>query len=305
MERSGILLIDKPSDMTSHDVVGKVRKILRQTSIGHTGTLDPMATGLMVLVLGEATKLSDYLVSADKTYLAKVRLGVTTDSLDRTGRVLTEVECDLSPEHVQGASLNLQGEFEWPVPVFSAMKVDGRRLYEHGHKGEIVETPNKLMRFWDIEVQEVDNRGVAVVLTCSKGSFIRSWASQLGANLGVGGVLEDLRRLRVGSWDLKSATTLAALAGSPEDLGAAFVPLAQALPKWKPMLASAKEAKLMRNGQIPKDMANRLVFEQKQAFSSGAPVLIKVVSEMGDLLAILAAEPGQGLKIRRVFRSIA
>lgn len=307
-ERSGLLLIDKPADMTSHDVVARVRKILKTSSVGHTGTLDPMATGLMILVLGEATKLSDYLITSDKAYQLKVRLGVTTDSLDRTGKVLTETVCDLAPEVVRAAALDLQGDFSWAVPIFSATKVEGKKLYEYGHRGQVVATPVKEMRFWGAEVQEVSPAGVQLVLDCSKGSFIRTWASQLGERLGVGGTLEELRRIRVGGWSVSHAVSLEQLAAQAEDfdkLGTSFVPLAQALPSWKPMMASSKDARLMRNGQIPRELANRLVFEQKVAFSSGEPVFVKVISEGGDLLAILAAEPGQGLKIRRVFRSIA
>lgn len=302
-ELSGLLLVDKPADVTSHDVVARARKLLGQGSVGHTGTLDPMATGLMILVLGEATKLSDYLLASDKSYQLTVRLGLRTDSLDRMGQITSETPCSLPPEEIRTAALALQGEFLWPIPVFSAAKVDGKKLYEYGHKGVVVPTPIKKMRYWDLEVSEVDCQGLQVHMTCSKGSFIRTWAAQLGDQLGVGGILQELRRTRVGDWGVKQAVPLESL--GERNWGDAFVPMAQALPDWKPMVATSRDAKLMRNGQIPRDLANRLVFEQKQAFASGSPVFVKVVSEPGELLAILAAEPGQGLKIRRVFRSIA
>src|SRR4051812_48563293 len=110
--------------MTSHDVVARVRKIIGQKSVGHTGTLDPIATGLMILVLGEATKLSDYLLASDKSYRMKIRLGLTTDTLDRTGQVLTEKPVNVTAAAVEAAAGELQGEFEWKVPLFSAAKVD-------------------------------------------------------------------------------------------------------------------------------------------------------------------------------------
>lgn len=300
---NGLLLVDKPADMTSHDVVATARKLLKQSSIGHTGTLDPMATGLMILVLGEATKLSDYLLATDKTYRLNVRLGLTTDTLDRQGKILSEALCNLPTEKIKETALAQQGEFEWPVPVFSATKVDGRKLYEYGHRGETVETPIKKMRFWGAAVREVASQGIQLDLSCSKGGFIRTWAAQLGERLGVGGILQELRRLRVGDWSVESAVALEELADVSQ-ARRGFVPLSEALPNWKQLVASERDARLMRNGQIPRDLANRLVFEQKQAFSSGQAVFVKVVTDLGELLAVLAAEPGQGLKIRRVFRSI-
>ena len=300
-ERHGLLLIDKPTNMTSHDVVGRVRKILGQKSVGHTGTLDPLATGLMILVLGEATKLSDYLTAADKSYSQKIKLGLTTDSLDRTGTVVREVAVDLPEEKIRQAVNALEGEFDWAVPLFSAAKIDGKKLYEYGRKGEDVERPLKRMKFWDIEAREIGRDHLEVRLACSKGSFIRSWTSQLGENLGCGACVEELRRLTVGTWNVTQARTLEELEQGM-DLGEAFVPMNRALPDLKPIVASPREMKLMSNGQIARDMVTRLIFEQKQAISTQTPVYVKVLTGAGDLLAILAAEPGQGLKIRRVFR---
>lgn len=298
----GLLLVDKPADMTSHDVVAKVRYVLKQKSVGHTGTLDPLATGLLILVLGEATKLSDYLLAADKSYGLKVRLGVTTDSMDRTGKVLTETSCDqLTAERVRAAALALQGDFQWPVPIFSAAKVDGKKLYEHGRAGTQVVIPTKAMKYWDAEIDEVSPLGVQMKISCSKGSFIRTWADELGKKLGVGGIIEELRRLSVGTWDLSQAVKLNSL--TPELAREALVPMGKALPEWKQVVANPKEMRLISNGQVPRDLVNRLIFEQKQSFELNSPVFIKVLSPASDLLAILAAEPGQGLKIRRVFRT--
>jgi tRNA pseudouridine55 synthase len=304
----GLLLIDKAGDCTSHDVVAMVRRALKQKSVGHTGTLDPIATGLMILVLGEATKLSDYLVASDKSYQVKVRAGVTTDSLDRSGKVLSEKPCAIANEQWQSEVHKLVGEFQWPIPVFSAAKVDGKRLYEYGHRGEVVATPLKAMSFWDIKLEESDSSRAQISLTCSKGSFVRSWAAQLGEALGVGAMVDELRRLRIGSFDVLQALTIEQLnerVASGQGFGAAFVPLAQALPAWKALIAGPKEARLVVNGQVPRDLFNRLIFEQKQAHEQGVPVFIKVMTGAGGLLAILAAEPGQGLKIRRVFRGFA
>lgn len=301
-ELNGLLLVDKPQDMTSHDVVARVRKILGQRSVGHTGTLDPLATGLMVLVLGEATKLSDYLMAVDKTYWLKVRLGIATDTLDRTGKVLSERPVNIEPARLREAVEELAGEFDWPVPLFSAAKVDGKKLYEHGREGtgDSVVIPIKTMKFWDVELLDMTSDRLEVTLSCSKGGFVRSWASQLGENLGVGGHVEELRRIRVGGWQIEQAATLEQIANVPR--GEWFIPMGQALPGLKPVVAGPREIRLMQNGQIPKDLSSRLIFEQKQAIESQKAVYVKVLTGAGDLLAILAAEPGQGLKIRRVFR---
>ncbi|MBX3022379.1 MAG: tRNA pseudouridine(55) synthase TruB [Bdellovibrionales bacterium] len=306
---NGLLLIDKPMDFTSHDVVARLRKILRQKTIGHTGTLDPIATGLMVVVLGDATKLSDYLTAEDKAYEVKVRLGVTTDSLDRTGKILSETPCDLTESVLRQAVTTLEGEFEWPIPLFSAAKVDGKKLYELGREGRtLTELPTKLMRFWDVRMLASAPTVVSVRMDCSKGSFIRTWASQLGEKLGVGGTVDELRRTRVGGWNVTQAVTLDALEAAGGDLkaaGTAFIPMSEALPGLKTVMAGPKEIKLVGNGQIPRDIENRLIVEQKRAFELGKSVFVKVISDAGQLLAILAAEPGQGLRIKRVFRTFA
>lgn len=296
----GLLLIDKPQDITSHDVVARVRKALRQKSVGHTGTLDPIATGLMILVLGEATKLSDYLIAENKRYRVKARFGLRTDTLDRAGKVLEEHPCNLKESDIRNETEQLEGVFEWPVPLFSATKVDGKKLYEHGREGTEIELPVKEMRFWDIDVESTSAHSADIALTCSKGGFIRTWVDQLGKNLKVGGIVDELRRLSVGGWSVDNAVTLEQL--EAEGPGQSIIPMAQALPGLKSILAGPREAKLVGHGQIPKDVGARLIFEQKQAIETGKPVFVKVVSHEGDLLAILAAEPRQGLKIRRVFR---
>ena len=314
MSLNGLLLIDKPAGLTSHDVVARLRKLLRQKTIGHTGTLDPLATGLMITVLGDATKLSDYLMAEDKGYLVDVRLGVTTDTLDRMGEVKTRVDATaLTEAAVRAAADQLTGPFDWPVPLFSAAKIDGRKLYEYGRSGEEIARPLKTMKFWNVRSERYAAEVASFSLECSKGSFIRSWAAELGERLGVGGSIEELRRWRVGTWDVGQALSLDALADRLNDetksaleaCGSAFVPMSRALPNLRTVTAGPREVRLVGHGQIPRDIENRLVFEQKQAFASGTSVFVKVISNSGDLLAILAAEPGQGLKIRRVFRGFA
>lgn len=303
----GLLLLNKPEDCTSHDVVAKVRKVLGQKSVGHTGTLDPMASGLMILVLGEATKLSDYLTAEDKEYELELRLGATTDTLDRTGQILSEKPVNLPSETVLETMRESKGEFQWPVPIFSAKRVDGEKLYEKARRGDQgVELPTKSMCFEPISVASIGGNHFTATLACSKGSFVRTWVDQLGQKLGVGACLWQLKRRRVGPWNLDNAVELKALLNldlTKLTSHPSFLPLSRALPGVKSILAGPKEERLVLNGQIPKDIANRLVFEQRTAQDSGEPVLIQVLSMRTDLLAILAAEAQQGLKIRRVFRT--
>ncbi len=304
MDRHGLLLIDKPQDMTSHDVVASLRRSLRQKRIGHTGTLDPIATGLMVVVLGEGTKLSDYLVAEDKAYSVRIRLGLNTDTLDRAGQVLERRPVNVDLPQVQDAVMALEGEFEWPVPKFSAVKVDGEALHKRARReAEDFATPLKEMKFWDVRLEEFSGDALTVSLSCSKGSYIRTWVQQLGERLGTGAIVEELRRTRVGGWTVADSIPLSALeAAEAEENGEAFISLGAALPGYRSVVADAREARLVENGQVPRDMMGRLIPEQKHAFETGRPVYVKVIGAHGELLAILAAEPGQGLKIRRVFR---
>lgn len=301
---NGLLLINKPMDFTSHDVVAKVRRILKQKSVGHTGTLDPMATGLMVLVLGEATKLSDFLTFSDKVYRLKARLGKRTDSFDRTGKVLSETAVDIPQEKIRDAALALTGDFDWPVPIFSAAKVDGKKLYEYARAEQPapVALPVKRMSFSEIAIEEVEPTSVTATLRCSKGSFIRSWCSELGESLSVGGHMEALERLEVGPYSLKQSVTLEQLAENPLLAEEKLISMSQALPEHRAVHIPNKEQRLLLNGQIPRDLANRLIVEQKEAFRRGEAIPVKVLGLGGQLISILVAQPGQGLKIRRVFR---
>jgi tRNA pseudouridine55 synthase len=261
-----------------------------------------MATGLMVLVLGEATKLSDYLTFSEKVYRLKARLGRRTDTLDVTGKTLSETNVELPSEKIRQAAVALQGDFDWPVPLFSATKVDGKKLYEYGRKEEPVELPIKRMSFSELEVHEVQSDNLSLTLRCSKGSFIRTWCSELGNVLGVGACLEELARLEVGPYSLTQALKLADLEEDPTRIARAFVTMSETLPHWRSVRVPNKEQRLLMNGQIPRDLANRLIVEQKEALRRNECIGVKVMGSAGELISLLVAQPGQGLKIRRVFR---
>lgn len=330
MHLHGLLLVNKPSGITSHDVVGRTRRALQMRDVGHTGTLDPLASGLMVILLGEGTKLSDYILNGDKAYRVKVRLGVKTDSQDMTGQILSQSNVALDPHFIVKVANELQGKFNWPVPLFSATKVEGKKLYEYAHQRKPLRAaptdndekplslPIKEMNFWDVKILEVGGNFLEVQIKCSKGSFIRTWADQLGELLGVGGAVEALTRVMSDPYDMQNAISLEdlerqseACAGEKNQLftansiaAAAFIPLQNTLPGWKTVTVRGKDEKLIYNGQISYDLERRLIAERREATRLVLPVGIKILSAEGELLAIVEAQPLKGLKIRRVFRML-
>ncbi|MCB0351494.1 MAG: tRNA pseudouridine(55) synthase TruB, partial [Bdellovibrionales bacterium] len=260
----------------------------------------------MVLLVGEATKLSDYILNGDKSYRVKVKLGVRTDSLDMTGQVLKLEDVKLERSQIEEAALSLQGEFDWPVPLFSAVKKDGKKMYEYAHKDQTPDfIPTRKMKFWGVHVLSIEPAAIEAHLSCSKGSYIRAWASQLGEKLGVGGAIEVLERTISAPYELTNAMTLEEMQDSTEspDLWPAFIPVSKALPTWRTLTVRGKDEKLIHNGQISYDLERRLIAEQKQAFSEQNTVGVKILSaSTGNLLAILEAQLNRGLKIRRVFK---
>lgn len=229
----GVVVVDKPSGWTSHDVVARVRRLAATRRVGHAGTLDPMATGVLVLGVGRATKLLTYVVGADKDYLATIRLGVATTTDDAEGETLAASGAPaVDPEALAAGVAALTGEIQQVPSAVSAIKVDGKRAYARVRAGEDVELaarPVTVSRFEVLAVRpERAEDGTAVtdvdvVVTCSSGTYVRALARDLGSALGVGGHLTALRRTRVGGYGLRVARTLEQLAESFEVL-----PLAEA-----------------------------------------------------------------------------
>lgn len=305
MAINGLLLVDKPSDCTSHDVVARARRIFQMRSIGHSGTLDPLASGLMVLLMGEGTKLSDYILSENKRYRLKLKLGLTTDTLDITGTTLTQQTepFTFTEEVFRNAIQELTGTLQLPVPMYSAVKIQGQKMYEYARKNESVQAPIKEMTFFDLLLLTFDGIEAEIEISCSKGSYIRAWIHELGQRLGCGAVMTQLRRLRSEPFSIENAVRLETLENQTSLQGypGAFIGLAEALPTWKAIRIQGREEALLRNGQIAKDLAARLILEQKQALSTGKTVGIRVLDTKSRLLALLEATTDKGLRIRRVF----
>lgn len=290
--------------MTSHDVVAKVRRILNTKEVGHTGTLDPMAEGLLVLVLGQATKLSQYILAGDKSYRVGVRLGLETDTLDITGRELGKKEFDLAPGFVVAEANKLIGEFMWQVPQYSAMKVQGEKLYEKARRGEDFEAPQKLMKFWDVQERSRTTEGDFVFdLHCSKGSFIRTWVQKLGEVLGCGAAMSSLVRLSSNPFHRDKALgleELSGLVGSTPTEWSGYVPLNQALPQYQKVKVKGQTEVLLMNGQISYDLRAELIRVCRPEVDD----LIQVFDSEGELLSLIGVSASTGFQIRRVFPKV-
>ncbi|HKN81507.1 MAG TPA: tRNA pseudouridine(55) synthase TruB [Actinomycetota bacterium] len=201
----GLLLVDKSSGMTSHDAVDVVRRSLGTRKVGHAGTLDPMATGLLVLGVGRATRLLRYLGELPKTYAATGRLGEETDTLDADGEIVRTAPVDVSLAEVERACASLVGESMQTPPAYSAVKVGGRKLYDAARRGEVLEAPARPIRVDAFAVSAFDGRDLEVLITCSGGTYVRVLVADVGRALGCGAHLVRLRRIAIGSFRVEDA----------------------------------------------------------------------------------------------------
>jgi tRNA pseudouridine55 synthase len=248
---SGILLIDKPEGVTSFEVVRRARKALGIRKIGHLGTLDPMATGLLPLCLLEATKLVPYLMPEAKVYRARVRLGVATDTQDATGTVVARCETLPSPAQIYQAAAGFRGEVTQIPPMFSALHCEGERAYRRARRGETVELAPRTVTIYELTVDEVAIPEFTMTVKCSQGTYIRTLAKDLGDALGCGAHLTALRRLAVGALRVEEALTLAGLAElSRGELEQRIIPISRCLPGMRPVEVGLAEARQLRQGQL-------------------------------------------------------
>ena len=216
---NGVINIYKIKGFTSHDVVAKLRGIMRQKKIGHTGTLDPDATGVLPVCLGNATKLCDMLTDKEKEYIAKVQLGVTTDTQDMTGTVLSSKEVEVSEEEVRKAIASFVGPYEQIPPMYSALKVNGKKLYELAREGKEVERKARPVVIHEIEILDMELPTLTIRVRCSKGTYIRTLCYDLGEKLGCGAAMAALERTKSGQFSLDTAMTLAELEEKLKEAG--------------------------------------------------------------------------------------
>lgn len=208
---NGILLVDKPQDWTSHDVVAKLRGVFGERRIGHSGTLDPLATGLLVVFLGRATKAVEFSEAAEKEYVAHLRLGVETDTQDITGTVLRTSSEVPDRSALEAVLPHFRGEICQLPPMYSAIKVNGKKLYEIARKGGEVERQPRQITIHELTLLGEENGDYLLRVRCSKGTYIRTLCHDIGHALGCGGVMTALRRTRIGGYDVRDAYTMTAL----------------------------------------------------------------------------------------------
>jgi tRNA pseudouridine55 synthase len=247
---NGFLNLLKPPGMTSHDVVSYVRRTLHTRAVGHTGTLDPAAAGVLVLTVGDYTRLGEYLLEGDKSYRAQITLGLTTDSADAEGTITAQASAaHITEVQVRSAVETLTGTIAMRPPAHSAVRVGGKRLYELARRGETVEAPERTVEvnaFTLLQLTAGERASLLADVTCSKGTYVRSLAQMLGDALGCGGYLSMLIRTRVGVHELAQATTLEELAENPSG---GLQSARQALPHLREAVVDAAQEDVLRHGQ--------------------------------------------------------
>lgn len=246
----GVLNIRKEKGYTSFDVVAKLRGILHMKKIGHTGTLDPEAEGVLPVVLGKATKLVDLLTDKQKTYEALLHLGIETDTQDMTGTVLHEKAVEVTEDEVKAVIGGFVGEYQQIPPMYSALKVDGKKLYELAREGKTVERKARTVHFYEIDIKEIKLPYVRFSVTCSKGTYIRTLCHDIGQKLGCGGCMEELIRTRSGNFTWEDSMTLAEVEEAVKDgtIEDRVIRIGQVLKDYPEIFCTREGDRLLENG---------------------------------------------------------
>ena len=286
----GIILIDKPADWTSMDVCSKLRGMLHERRIGHSGTLDPMATGLLVVFVGRATKAVEFAEADKKRYIAGLTLGLTTDTQDVTGEVLSQCEANVSEEQLDAALASFRGEIDQIPPMYSAIKIDGQRLYKMARKGQEVERAARKITIHRLErTAPVANGETMLDVTCSKGTYIRALCADIGEALGCGGAMSYLRRVEAGAFSIEQAHTLEEVQQYADEDRAEelMLPMHSLFSDRAEFVTDALQEKKVRNGC---------------AFETDAPDSeYRVFSQNGDFLMLGRCEKGEMRFIKNFF----
>lgn len=281
---SGVLVVDKPVGMTSHDVVQAIRNGTGIRRAGHTGTLDPRASGVLVILIGPAVRLSEYVSASDKRYQANIRMGSSTDTFDAEGKFTREGEpVNVTEEEFEKALKSFEGEIEQTPPQYSAVKVHGRKAYEMARKGEKVELEPRIIQVHHLGVLEWAPPEVVVDVHCSSGTYVRSLANDLGETLGTGAYLVGLRRTKSGRFTLRDAVPLRKLqeAFQAGDWYQYLIPAAEALADWPSVDLDPDEVEEVRHGHRVKADADTELGK-----------MVRGVSSQGELVALLLCMEG-------------
>jgi tRNA pseudouridine55 synthase len=284
MKKDGILVVDKPAGISSYKVVERVKHLLRAAKVGHTGTLDPFATGVLPICINQATKAAQFFLEDDKEYCAGMLLGVETDTQDLTGKVVSRHQTALPDRQAVCQSAgSFVGLIEQRPPAYSAIKVDGRRLYKAARKGQAVRIPARIITINYLKVLAVEGPHVTFHVRCSKGTYIRSLAADWGKNLGCGAHLIELRRIRSGPFSLDHAVSLDDLEQEASRGGqiGKIVDLAQALSHWPELRVDEQTARSVLQGRQFRD-AERIATLHLKINDK-----IRLIGEEGNLIGIM------------------
>ena len=286
---SGVLVVDKPVGLTSHDVVQIIRRGTNIRRAGHTGTLDPRASGVLVVLIGPAVRLSEFVSAENKRYQATIRLGSSSDTYDSEGVISDEVDVHVTQAEIEELLKGYVGEIEQRPPVYSAVKVQGKPAYERTRNGEEVDLEPRIIQVHSLDLLEFALPEIVVDIHCSSGTYVRSLANDIGEELGVGAHLVGLRRTRSGHFTLKDSVSLRQLADDFETGNWAqhLIPAAEALGDWPAVELNADEFEKVRNG-------NRIPAKP------GASGQARAINEQGELVAIIEVD-GDEWHPRKVF----
>lgn len=296
----GVLIAHKEAGWTSHDVVAKLRKVLGESKVGHAGTLDPSATGVLPILVGRATRIAEYLMDWDKEYRAVLRLGETTDTQDATGQVLTKIDPSrVDQDGIRMVVAQFGGVQRQLPPMYSAVKVGGQPLYKAARAGKTIKRNERSVTIHELEILAIDGPNVTLRVVCSKGTFVRTLCADIGQSLGVGGHLYSLERRRVGPLSIEQALTIEQIVGhlSTGTLHNRFLSLDQLLSQLPVLVVNGEQAQRVVHGNpVAPEGVNQLPFFPH-------PVSVRLKNEAGHLLAIgIHDSRGLGpIKIHKVF----
>lgn len=287
----GVLNVYKEKGYTSHDVVAKLRGILHQKKIGHTGTLDPDAQGVLPVCLGKATRLCDMLTDNTKTYEAVLLLGKETDTQDISGQILREREPDVPEEEARGAIMGFVGEYAQIPPMYSALKVNGKKLYELARAGKVVERQPRQVTVYEIVIKSMDLPRVTMEVCCSKGTYIRTLCHDIGQKLGCGGCMESLLRTKVGRFNLEDSLTLSQIEEFRDQglLEERIVSIEDMFGQYPRAVTAAEADNLVHNGN-PLRLKDVLVQDMPEGIQE---CHLRVCDSQGNFMGVYQREQGQ------------
>ena len=298
----GVLNIYKEKGYTSHDVVARLRRIVGQKKIGHTGTLDPEAEGVLPVCLGKATKLCDLLTDKDKTYEAVLLLGISTDTQDTTGKILEEKNtADLREEAVREVVLSFEGEYDQIPPMFSALKVGGKKLYELARDGKEVERKPRHVQIYRIRILQIDLPRVRMEVTCSKGTYIRTLCHDIGEKLGCGGCMESLLRTRVERFGVAESLRISEVEQLMDEgtLQEHMIKVDEMFPDYQKVYLTPEASAAVRNGNSFR-LGDVIWISELSGFQNAERV--RVYDEERNFIAVYEFEKGNQLfKIVKMF----